>query len=73
MQLLKIKKYINKNNGKVIKIIQSAKNIESIYDYQDMGDFVSTTGTNVLYGKKKYGLKQEDILDEIKKTLKKKI
>ena len=38
-----------------------------------MGDFISSTGTNVLYGKKKYGVKQEDILDQIKKTLKKKI
>ena len=62
VQLLKVRKLIHKKTRKIIKVVKSAENVDVLYDYEEMGDFINTSGSESLYQKKKYSLQQEDIL-----------
>lgn len=45
MQILKVKKLIHKRTGKIIKIIKKASNVDFLYDYEELGDFVNSLGS----------------------------
>lgn len=45
MQLLKVKKLVNKKTGKIIKLIKKIQNIDTFYDYEELGDFINSLGS----------------------------
>jgi hypothetical protein len=56
LHLAKLRKRISKRTGKVSYRVETSKTIKYLYEYEDMTDFVSTSGTKIIYGEDRFGL-----------------
>jgi hypothetical protein len=66
LHLLKIRKRISKTTKKVSYIVEDSDMLKAIYDYEEMCDFVSSEGNNVIPQESSYSIDKNLLLNFVK-------
>lgn len=69
LHLLKLRKRINKKTKEISHIIEECTIIKQSYEHEDLCDFISSEGNELLPFNNPYSIDKNDLLDLVKQHL----